>query len=266
MYENYEALKFERRGGILVLTMDNPPMNAMSPELHRDLSRVFFDINHDNECAVVILTGAGDKAFSAGGNVKAMAERIETGAHHQWIRGNYEGRRIINGLLHLEKPLITRINGHAMGLGSTLAVFGDVSYMIETGKIADTHVKVGLAAGDGGSLIWPLLIGFQRARRLLMTGTVLTGRQAAEIGLVTEAAATLEELDEKVYGLAEELCAGAQMAISATKMSINLLLRRILDGGIEAHLGFETYTYLSNDHYEAASAFRDKRDPKFTGR
>jgi len=213
----------------------------------------------------VVITGAGDKAFSAGGDIKGMATRIETQNHGGWVQGNYEAKEIVYGLLRLERPLIARINGHAMGLGATLAVLADITFMMENAKIADTHVKIGLSAGDGGSLMWPLLMGFGPAKRYLFTGDSLTGKQAAELGLISESVATIEELDAKVYELAERLAAGASRAINATKLSVNLLLRKLLEGAIEAHLGQETYTYLTKDHYEAASAFRDKREPKFTG-
>lgn len=265
MYGDYSALKIERRGKVLVITIDNPPTNAISREIGSQLSRILTDVNYDRDCGAIVLTGAGEKAFSAGGDIKRMAERVETGAHAEWIAGNADGRRLVNAFLHLEKPLINRINGHAMGLGSTIAVFGDITVMMAQARIADTHVKVGLSAGDGGSLIWPLLMGFTKARKHLLTGAPLTGKEAAETGLVTESADTVEELDHKTFGLAEELADGAQLAISSTKMSINLVLRRILDGVIDTHLGLETYTYLTADHLEAVTAFRDKRTPEFCG-
>lgn len=265
MYEAYKALRIERRGRVLVITIDNPPMNAMTRELHNELSRIFIDINRDPDTAVVVITGAGDRTFSAGGDVKAMARRLEEGDHASWVQGNYEAREIVYGLLRLERPLIARINGHAMGLGSTLAVLADITFMMAEAKIADTHVKVGLSAGDGGSLMWPLLMGFPKAKQFLFTGDMMTGAQAAELGLITHSVETIEELDQKVYELADRLAAGASQAINATKLSVNLLLRKMLEGAIEAHLGQETYTYLSRDHYEAATAFRDKRDPEFKG-
>src|SRR6516164_6907994 len=119
MYEAYQALKLERRGRILVITLDNPPMNASTPGLHRELSRIFYDINDDADTAVVVLTGAGERAFSAGGDINLMARRQETGDQEGWNRIVLEARHIVNGLLRLEKPLIGRINGHAMGLGAT---------------------------------------------------------------------------------------------------------------------------------------------------
>jgi len=265
LYARYTALKFERRGKVLILTMDNPPMNAMTPQMHNELSRVFFDINRDPETAVVVITGAGEKAFSAGGDINEMARRIEASDHEPWVRGNFEAREIVYGALRLERPLIARVNGHAMGLGATLAVLSDISFMMEKARIADTHVKVGLAAGDGGSLMWPMLMGFANAKRYLLTGDDMTGRQAAELGLIGEAVSSFEELDEKVYAMADRLASGATRAINATKYCVNLLLRKMLEGGIEAHLGLETYNYLSKDHYEAVSAFRDKRTPEFKG-
>jgi enoyl-CoA hydratase len=266
MYEAYQALKLERRGRILVITLDNPPMNASTPGLHRELSRIFYDINDDADTAVVVLTGAGERAFSAGGDINLMARRQETGDQEGWNRIVLEARHIVNGLLRLEKPLIGRINGHAMGLGATLAVFCDFTYMMAKAKIADTHVNIGMTAGDGGALMWPLLVGFNKARHHLLTGEALTGAQAAELGLIGEAVETFEELDEKVWARAEQLAAGPALAISTTKMAINLVLRRLLDGLIETHLGFETMTVWSPDHREAVSALIDKRPPNFGGR
>jgi len=265
MYERYQALKIERRGRVLWITLDNPPMNAIPPDMHNELSRIFTDINNDPETAVVVLTGAGEKAFSAGGDINRMITRIETADHAGWNQSVHEAKNIIYGMLRLEKPLIGRINGHAMGLGATIVAFCDFTYMPADARIADTHVKIGLTAGDGGALMWPLLIGFPMAKKYLMTGEQITGRKAAEIGLITEAVDSIQELDAKVEAMASELASGATMAINTTKIAINLLLRNMLEGVIETHLGLETTTTLTKDHREAAYAFRDKRTPKFTG-
>jgi enoyl-CoA hydratase len=151
-----------------------------------------------------------------------------------------------------------------MGLGATLAVAADMSFMLEDAKIADTHVNVGLVAGDGGALLWPLLIGYAQARRYLLTGDHMTGRKAAELGLVT-AACSPETLDAEVFGMAERIAAGASRAINGTKKAINLLLRQQIESLMDAHLSLETETFFSADHREAALAFRDKRRPVFRG-
>jgi enoyl-CoA hydratase len=262
-YDSYVGLKVERRGRILVVKIHNPPTNMMTPDIHRELGQIFTDANNDPDAGVVVLTGSGD-AFSAGGNINNMERRIRENRIGEWNAQLDEAKQIIYGVLRLEKPLITRVNGHAMGLGATLAVAGDLSYMLEDAKIADTHVKMGLVAGDGGALFWPLLVGYAKARRYLLTGDVLTGREAAEMGLITEACSAAE-LDDRAYGMAERLAKGASTAISGTKVAINMLLRQQMETLVENHLALETRSWHSKDHSEAVHAFLEKRAPKFTG-
>lgn len=266
MYKSYRALNTELKNGVLTIVMDNPPMNAMTRAAHDELTRIFDDLSRDPEVKVAVITGAGDKAFSAGGDIKAMATRREAMDVQGWKLGTEEARHIVYGLLRCEKPVIARVNGHAMGLGATLATYCDISIMMGGAKIADTHVKVGLSAGDGGAAIWPLLMGFTRARRYLLTGDTMTGAEAAEAGLITESVETFDALDERVAYYTDGIVNGASYAVAETKRAINLVLRRILEGVIEDHLGGETRTFFSEDHLEAAQAFRDKRTPQFKGR
>lgn len=263
MIDQFPNLHPERRGGVLLLTIDSPPMNAITPAAHAELARVFEAANRDEATKVVVITGAGQRAFSAGGDLGVMLDRLEQQRHTEWVQAMSEGRDLIHSLVRLQKPLIARVNGHAIGLGATIAAFADFSYMMADAKIADTHVNVGLAAGDGGAAIWPLLIGFMRARKFLLTGDPLTGRQAAEIGLVTEAVTSFEELDAKVWQMAQRLEAGPQLAVRLTKMAINLVLEKLLDGAVDTHLGWETMSYLSADHKEAVKAMLEKRPPMF---
>ncbi len=265
IYASFKALKLERRDGVLLITLDNPPMNANTRQSHAELARIFEVINHDATTKVVVITGAGEKAFSAGGDIDAMLQRLEQGKHGEWNLGAQEGIHVVNGLLRLQKPLIARINGHAMGFGATVAAFADFSFMMAKSRIADTHVKIGLTAGDGGAAIWPLLIGFARAKRYLLTGDALTGREAEDLGLITQAVDSFEELDRLTWEMARRLERGATLAINSTKVAINQVMRRILEGVIETHMGLETSTYLSNDHREAVKAFHEKREPRFTG-
>jgi enoyl-CoA hydratase len=265
LYNDYRDLKIEKRDKILIITMDNPPLNAATARGHSELARIFEEINHDSSTNVVVLTGAGERAFSAGGDLDRMLERITSGDHAAWNARMLEARHIIYGLLRLEKPLIGRINGHAIGLGATLATFCDFTYMMADAKIADTHVNVGLTAGDGGALLWPLLIGFQKAKHHLLTGEALTGRQAMACGLITQCVETFAELDQLTYGLAERLAQGPTLAVNTTKIAINLLLRKLIEGLVEGHLGLETQTAMSGDHLEAVLSFKERRNPKFTG-
>ena len=162
MYESYQHIKFERRGRILTVIMNRPEVkNAANVRMHNELSRVFRDVAQDAEAEVVVLTGAGD-AFSSGGDIRAMKEKIAD--HTLWNDTVDEARSLFYSILDLDKPLIARVNGAATGLGATLAVYADIAIAAESAVIGDPHVKVGLVAGDGGALMWPMLIGFQKAK------------------------------------------------------------------------------------------------------
>jgi enoyl-CoA hydratase len=263
VYEGYETLIVERTGKIATITLNRPDvMNATNPLMHQELERAFPQLGRDPDVNVIILTGAG-RCFSAGGDIIDMRDRLDD--HVRWLEAMREARAILYHVVDLPQPLICKVNGAATGLGSTLALFSDIIVARDTAKIADTHVNVGLVAGDGGAVIWPALIGHARAKLYLLTGKVITGKEAAEIGLITEAV-TAEELDARVQEIAETIAALPAVAVKLTKKSINIDLRQKLDMMIEAQLGYETMSHLSLDHREAINAFADKRTPVFTGK
>lgn len=262
MYEDYEALRVVRRGKVVTVSFNRPEAsNATNPQMHRELVRIFPEIGADPEAHVVILTGEGE-CFSAGGDMSTLRASLDD--HARWTESMAEARQILNNLLELDRPVIARINGPAVGLGATLALFCDITIAKDTARIADPHVKIGLSAGDGGAVIWPALIGYARAKKYLLTGEAISGAEAAAIGLVTEAVPA-ERLDTRVEEIAQSLAEGAAVAIRLTKKSVNMGLRQQLDALIEAHLGYETMTHLSTDHREAVEAFLDRRRPAFTG-
>lgn len=261
MYSKYEFLDICREGQVLTISMNNPPLNAAAYGLHDELSRVFYDVARD-DCNIVVLTGTG-KAFSAGGDLddmlrnasepKRQAEMMQRAPH------------IVHSMLALDIPIIAKVNGHAMGLGATLALLADVAFMSEAARIADPHVQVGLSTGDGGALLWPLLIGFARARHYLFTGEHLTGHQAAEIGLIHKAVAP-DQLDAEVAAYVQKLLAAPALALRYTKRSINMLLKNFTSTITEAHIGMEQLTMSSEDHMEAIRAFKEKRSAVYNGR
>ncbi|MBD0416753.1 enoyl-CoA hydratase/isomerase family protein [Oryzicola mucosus] len=262
-YDRYKHLKFSSRSGVLTITLESGSTNAVTAGMHEDFKTLFTTINQDSDTKVVVITGAGERAFSAGGDVNDMVKLLSepmVAAHSMREAGD-----MLYGLLRLEKPIIARINGHAIGLGATLALFCDLTYAVETAKIGDPHVAVGYTAGDGGALIWPQLIGYQRAREYLLTGDPIIAREAAEIGLITRAVKA-DKLDETVYGIADRLASGASFAINSTKQAINMVLRRQFEAVIEAHNGLELMSHFTADHAEAAHAFLEKRKPNFTGK
>ncbi|MBX3575066.1 MAG: enoyl-CoA hydratase/isomerase family protein [Mesorhizobium sp.] len=234
-------------------------MNAVGPKTHTELSRIFTDLNADPDVDVVVVTGAG-RAFSAGGDIEWMQRMIDIPAEFDVaIR---EGKQILNSMLDCTKPIIAKVNGHATGLGSTIALFCDVIFAADTAKIGDPHVLVGLVAGDGGALIWPQLIGYARAKEFLLTGELLTATRAAEIGLINHAVPA-GELDAKVDAFASKLQSGARSAIRGTKISINVGLKQLAAALIDVSFATEAESNRSADHAEAVAAFREGRKPVF---
>ncbi len=262
MYEDYRALRFERRGRVLTVTMSRPQTkNAVDDRMHTELAQLFADLARDPDCDVIVLTGEGD-AFSAGGDIGAMQEKIAD--RRRWITTIEEARRIFYGMLDLEKPLIARVNGAAVGLGATLAVYADIAVAAESAVIGDPHTRVGLVAGDGGALLWPFVVGFQRAKELLFTGEILPAREAARLGLIAHCVPDAE-LDAKVEALAERLARGPRHAIGWTKRAMHHSLRMLAHGTMEASLLAETLSQLTDDHAEALDAFQSRRKPRFSG-
>lgn len=262
-YDTYEALKIEKNGSILTLTIDRPEVkNAVNPQLHDEFSRIFYDIDRDPEVSVVVLTGSGN-AFSAGGDidwlVSLQGDAIATSASIE------NDRRIQNSLLDLEKPIIARVVGPAVGLGCSLALFCDFVYATPDARFADPHVAIALVAGDGGAVIWPQLIGYARARKYLLTGDPIFGEEAAEIGLIT-AAVPIEEIDDVVAAMANRMAKGATHAIKWTKASINAGLKVTANAVIDRAAGYENLTMLMEDHRIAVDAFKSRSKPVFVGR
>jgi len=176
-----------------------------------------------------------------------------------------EARALFYSILDLEKPLVARINGAATGLGATLAVYADISIAAASAVIGDPHVKVGLVAGDGGALMWPMLIGFQKAKELLFLGDNIDATEAARLGLITYAVPDAD-LDARVDALVERLCKMPPFALRGTKKAVNHTLRQLALATFEYGVSLETQSQLTRDHAEAVDAFVDKRKPVYTGR
>lgn len=252
---SYKTIRIDRRGRVLYLTLDLPDtLNAVDAAMHEELTRVFRDADADAGSDVIVLTGAG-RAFSAGGDVASMQDSIDNPQLFETVV--FEAKRIVFSLLDCEKPIIAKLNGHAMGLGATIALFCDITYAVDHARIADPHVSIGFVAGDGGAIIWPQLIGFARAKEYLLTGKPITAPQAAEIGLINRALPA-SELDAAVDQLADELAAGATRAIRWTKATINIALKQLAHAMMDTGLAYEALSNQTAEHAALVRKFRDK--------
>jgi enoyl-CoA hydratase len=261
-FSDYKVISLRRDGRVLYATLNRPDtLNAFDSDMEEDIGRLFRDVAADEETRVLVLTGAG-RAFSAGGDVEQMQRAIDN--PELFLEGMANGKRLIFSLLDCPKPVIAKVNGPAMGLGATIALFCDIIIAANHAKIADPHVKVGFTAGDGGAVIWPQLIGYARAKEYLLTGDALTGEEAARIGLINRAVPA-EDLDRVVNEFAHKLANGAARAIQWTKLSVNIGLKQLAHSVLDASLAYEALSNLTKDHQEAVNAFREKRTPQFTG-
>ncbi|TMA34897.1 MAG: enoyl-CoA hydratase/isomerase family protein [Deltaproteobacteria bacterium] len=260
---DFVTLRLERVGQVLRVTIDHPssPLNAVDDRLHQDLTALFAALKREDEARAVLLTGRG-RAFSAGGDFAWFPALQEPGRLEVLRR---DAKQLIWDLLDVEVPIVAAVNGHAMGLGASIALLCDVIFMADTATIGDPHVKVGIVAGDGGAAIWPLAVGPARAKEYLLTGDPLTAAEAERIGLVNHVVPAAE-LDAAAMAFAARLAAGAPLAVRYTKLAVNKLVKDAVNVAFDTSTALELLTFRSEDHREALAALREKRPPAFKGR
>lgn len=260
-YEGYDAIRFERLGDVLRVTLANPrnELNAVDGGMHAELRRLFEELKDEDAARAVILTGGG-RAFSAGGDFNWMA-----GVRPEDLSGmRREGKQIIWNLLDVEVPIVAAVNGPAVGLGATLALLCDVIFMSEEAKLADPHVRVGIVAGDGGAVAWPLAVGPAVAKRYLLTGDAMTAADAERLGLINHAVAA-GELQDEALAFAQRLAQGAPLAVRYTKLAVNQLVKQAMTTAFDYSTALEVLTFASADHREALRALSVKQQPQFSG-
>lgn len=262
-FSSYSNILFARTGRVLTVTFNRPDkLNAFNQEMHGEMTSLFPDLAADPESDIIVLTGAG-RAFSAGGDLDFLEEcRRNPPVFYETLR---EARAIVMNMLDCDKPIICRLNGDAVGLGATLALFCDITIAADHARIGDPHVRVGAVAGDGGAVIWPQLIGYARAKQFLLTGDLMDAKQAAAMGLINFAVPA-EGLDQLVSEWTTRLSRGAPQAVRWTKATINVGLKQLAASIMDAGLAYEGLSARTEDHGEALKAMREKRKPIFTGR
>lgn len=255
----YHAIDVVRHGRILELAFNRPAeLNAINEDLHDELGDIFYDVALDQDSDIIVITGRG-RAFSAGGDLhwaRGMAEDPTL-----FERTAVRGKRIIFSMLDCEKPIIAKVNGPAMGLGATIALFSDVIFAADTASFADPHVNVGVVAGDGGAIIWPQLVGYARAKEYLMTGRPISATEAAAMGLINHAVPK-SELDAAVENFIHLLQNHPTRAVRWTKTTINIGLKQLAHTMMDAGLAYEGATFRSPEHRQRLDVFFAARGEK----
>lgn len=239
-YADYTFLKTEVRDGIAYVTISNPEkMNACSHEDHGEFATILRDVAADDEVKAVLLTGAG-RAFSVGATYDYMKQLTTDQAALEELQTQV--RELVHSHIDNEKPVVAAINGVATGSGLMLALLSDYVIIEENVKMADGHIKAAIAAGDGGVLIWPLAVGFTRAKRYLMTGDWIDAAEAERIGLVTELVPVGTAL-ERATEVAKDFAAMPEQAVRFTKRALNQWLSFGSSIGFELSTALEVQTF-----------------------
>ncbi|KPU99544.1 enoyl-CoA hydratase [Variovorax paradoxus] len=260
-YADFQFLKFDAKpNGVLLITINRPEvMNATNGRLHWELTKVWGVVNDDPKTKVAVITGAGDRAFSAGGDLSWITNMVGNAETINMVMN--EASDIVYNVMACDKPVISAINGVAVGAGLAVAMMADISIMAEEAKITDGHVKLGVAAGDHAAICWPLLCGMAKAKYYLMTAEFVSGKEAERIGLVSLCVPRAQLMD-KAMEVADKLAAGSQQAIRFTKRSLNgwMNMARPI---FESSLAMEMLCFLGEDAKEGVAAVKEKRAPNF---
>ena len=265
-YEDFQFIRVEMTGKVAKVILNRPDtLNAINWEFHSELERFWRAVTEDTDIAAIVLTGAGS-SFSAGGDITRMAKRAGSDEGVKFSLGLPGGaRRLLQAMLDVNQPIIAAVNGDAIGSGASIALMSDITVITETARFGDPHVRIGLAAGDGGAVIWPLLIGPTRAKNFLLRGKLMTGKEAADMGLLTYAEPNGEATVAKAMEIAEEISRLPIWAVRYTKVAVNKSIKQQLANVLETSIALEALSMHTHDFKEAVNAFVDKRKPEFKG-
>jgi len=259
-YADFKHLTFESKpNGVLLVTINRPEvLNAANARLHWEFTQIWPVVDADPKTRVVVVTGAG-KAFSAGGDLSLVEDMA--GNPDALTRTMREASDLVYNMINLDKPVVSAINGVAVGAGLVVALMADVSIISETARFTDGHTRLGVAAGDHAAIIWPLLCGMAKAKYYLLTADFIDGREAERIGLVTMCVPP-DQVMPKALDVADRLARGSQISIQWTKRALNNWLRQA--GPIfDQSLALEMLSFSYPDVREGVKAIREKRTPVF---
>lgn len=259
-YAAYERLKFDTPGDrILRITMDaSGRLNAADETMHDELGRIWKDVEADPDVSVAILCGAG-KAFSAGGDFDMIDEMIDS--FEVRARVWKEARDLVYNVINCSKPIVSAMQGPAVGAGLVAGLLADISIAAKDARIIDGHTRLGVAAGDHAAIVWPLLCGMAKAKYYLLLCEPISGEEAERIGLVS-LCVEADELQDKAVEVAGKLARGAPSAIRFTKYALNNWLR-MMGPTFDTSLALEFLGFTGPEAQEGLASLREKRPPNF---
>lgn len=257
----YQYLLYQVQAGVCTITLNRPEVyNALSPALIQEITQAFEQAKEDENIRVVVLTGAGDKAFSSGADLKKGLDGSTSLGES--LRKNYNP--MILAIRNLPKPVICRLNGIAAGAGCSLALACDMIIASETAKMSQIFISIGLIVDAGSSFFLPKLVGSQKAFELCSTGRVVDVQECLSLGLVNSVVAE-EDLDAAVAKMATQYANAPTLAIGLLKKVLNQSYSSSLEEMLELEAIHQDLAGKTHDFGEGVMAFLQKRKPQFKG-
>jgi enoyl-CoA hydratase len=257
----YQNILLETTDRVSVLTINRPDKrNALNRQTRDEILQALDALRAAEESRVLIVTGAGDKAFIAGADISEFDGRTSLTQ-----REAMKGRRIFDALEEFPKPVIAMINGFCLGGGMELALACDLRFAVETAKLGQPEINLGIIPGGGGTQRLTRLVGEGKAMELILTGDLVDAKQAREIGLVNEVYPAAE-LAPRVVELASRIAAKSPVALRMAKEAVKTAARMNLVEGLDRETDLFCLTFGSEDKTEGVRAFLEKRPPKFAGK
>ena len=261
-------LKVKLDNHILNITLDRPEAsNAFHLPMIEELVATLDWADQNNNVRVIIITGAG-KHFCAGGDIKAMANKEEMFAgESDELRRRYQHgiQKIPQIMERIQKPVIAAVNGAAIGAGCDFAAMADIRIGCEFTKMGETFSKLALVPGDGGTYFLPRVVGHTKALEMFLTGKIYDSQQCEKMGLLNEVT-TSAQLMDVATSWAKTIAANSPVAIQMTKKALRISYLKDLQTSLDLLSAFQGITQRTDDHFEALSAFNEKRSPEFKGK
>lgn len=257
---DYENLMLHQEGALLTVTFNRPAVrNALDPQTWAELRSVVREAKADESVQVVMLTGAGEKAFASGADIRAMRDRS------QWEYFRSEAQDVLLELENLPKPVIAAVNGVALGGGCEVCLAADIRIAAEHARFGQPEVALGILPSAGGTQRLARLVGPGKAKELILTGEIIDAQEALRIGLVNHVVPA-GELMAAAKAMAARILTKGPLAVGMAKLAINLGLNTDLASGLAYEKLAQTLLFTTADKYEGTTAFLEKRPAQFKGR
>ena len=256
----FDNILMENEDGVGILTLNRPEKrNALDPKTWEEIQAAVRQCRTDKQVKVLIITGAGGKAFASGADIGALRERktLET--------LESVSQDVLNDIENLSKPVIAAIDGFALGGGCELAMACDIRIATEKSKLGQPEVNLGVIPGAGGTQRLQRLVGIGKAKELIFTGDIISAAEAKSIGLVNQVVETSEDLLPKAKEMALKMCSKGPVAIAMSKAAINIGANTDIYSGLMFEKFAQTIAFSTDDRIEGTSAFLEKRKPTFKG-